>query len=120
MNTNEDSIWIKSKTDPIHLGFYYCSPEKYDSNFSEIVGNEIETFSHKGSTYIFGDFNARTKTVPENILVDKFDKDIGVQCEMQKLPNSRNSEDTKIKNKKGNEFFDLCRLHDLCIATEGF
>ena len=117
LNTNEDSIWIKSKTDPIHLGFYYCSPEKYDSNFSEIVGNEIETFSHKGSTYIFGDFNARTKTVPENILVDKFDKDIGVQCEMQKLPNPRNSEDTKLKNKRGNEFLDLCRLHDLCIAN---
>ena len=102
-NTNEDSIWIKSKTNPIHLGFYYCSPDKHGSTFFETVNNEIENLSSKGNTFIFGDFNARTRTDPENILVDKFDRELGSQFEMQILPNPRNSEDTKLKNKRGSE-----------------
>ena len=63
-NNNEDSIWLKTTPqsgEPIRLGFYYCSPENSTSTFTETVGKEIERFMDD-QTYIFGDFNARTRT----------------------------------------------------------
>ena len=69
-NDNVDSIWIKTSigTNETHIGFFYCSPENGgESNFLNIVNNEIEKFGNGKNTLIFGDFNARTKTVCENI-----------------------------------------------------
>ena len=117
-NENNDSIWIRSLgTDETILGFYYCSPDYGDSNFFEIVNNEIETFNNGKSTFIFGDFNARTKIVCENILHDKYDDDLGINSELQDLPLPRNSEDMKLVNKRGKEFLDICRINDLTVAN---
>ena len=118
-NTNIDSIWLKTKSkNPAHLGFYYSSPDRKnsESDFFETINKELENLTLKSNTYIFGDFNARTKTLTENIIADKFDVEFGLQCEMLSLPNPRNSEDIKM-NKRGKEFLDLCQLHNLCIAN---
>ena len=84
-NNNNDSIWVQSKDEhPLRLGFYYCSPES--SNFFKIVNGEIESFAREENTYIFGDFNARTKTLCENITSDKSDIDLGVPTTMSFFP----------------------------------
>ena len=73
-NENVDSIWIRSmESDETVLGFYYCSPDYGDSDFYEVVQDEIEKFSNSRNTFIFGDFNARTKNECENITQDKYD-----------------------------------------------
>ena len=75
-NDNVDSIWIKTTlggNEEAHIGFYYCSPENGDSDFFNIVNSEVEKYNNVKNTYIFGDFNARTRTVCENIAHDKSD-----------------------------------------------
>ena len=76
-----DSIWIKTSGTEIesHFGFFYCSPENGNSDFFEKVNEEIQKHNTVKNTYIFGDFNARTKTVCENIAHDKFDEHLGVE-----------------------------------------
>ena len=118
-NKNEDSIWLRTtpkSEEPIRLGFYYCSPENSTSTFTETVGKEIEHFIDD-QTYIFGDFNARTRTDCENLAYDKSDDDLGIPTTMQDIPPPRNSEDKKLLNKRGKDFLDLCKLNDLCIAN---
>ena len=66
---------------------------------------------------VFGDFNARTKTVCENIAHDKSDDYLGVDNKLETLPLPRNSEDMKIVNKRGKDFLDICRINDLTIAN---
>ena len=117
-NSNVDSIWIRSKgPDETVLGFYYCSPDYGDSDFFETVQDEIDKFSNGTNTFIFGDFNARTKNECENIVHDRFDSDLGLDTTMRDLPLTRNSEDMKMKNKRGKEFLDICRANDLTIAN---
>ena len=118
-NDNEDSIWIRTSmgTDETHIGFYYCSPESSESNFQEIVSNEFEKFNNGRNTYIFGDFNARIKTVCENIAYDKSDEFLGVENKLDSMPLPRNSEDMRIVNKRGKDFLDICRVSDLSIAN---
>ena len=69
-NNNIDSIWIKTtfSSQNHHIGFYYCSPENAESNFHNIVNSEIEKYSNGQNTLLFGDFNARTKTVCDKII----------------------------------------------------
>ena len=120
-NDNVDSIWIKTSlglgADELRLGFYYCSPDRKGSNLFEIVNQEIEKINNGKNTYIFGDFNARTKTLFENIVHDKMDDQLGVQTVIKTIPPSRNSEDQKLVNNRGHEFLDLCRANDLSIAN---
>ena len=117
-NENIDSIWLRSKeSDETVLGFFYCSPEYGDSDFSEIVQDEIVKFSNNRNTFIFGDFNARTKNECENLIHDKYDADMGLDTVMKELPLSRNSEDMKLINHRGKEFLDICRSNDLTIAN---
>ena len=115
-NENVDSIWIRSvgSVETV-LGFYYCSPDYGNSNFSEVVLNEIQKFSTK-NTFIFGDFNARTKNECENIVCDKYDANLGIDSTIRELPLPRNSEDMKTNN-RGKEFLDICRIQDLTIAN---
>ena len=104
-NDNVDSIWIKTSLglgeNELHLGFYYCSPERKGSNNFDIVVDEIDKMNNGKNTYIFGDFNARTKTMCENIVQDKTDEILGIQTVIESLPPSRNSEDQKLVNKMG-------------------
>ena len=120
-NDSVDSIWLRTSVgqgeDETRLGFFYCSPEKKDSNFFEPVNEEIEKHSNRGSTYIFGDFNARTKNVCENIARDKTDESLGIEVEMINIPTTRNSQDLKTINKRGHDFLDICRVNDLTIAN---
>ena len=116
-NTNVDSIWIKNNIQQLHLGFYYCSPENIKSKFFETVNNEIGTMCNETNTYIFGDFNARTKVCCENIIADKFDEELGISSDMYDSPYSRNSEDLKIVNKRGKDFLKICRINNFCIAN---
>ena len=82
-NNNVDSIWIKTSLglgeDELRLGFYYCSPERKGSNNFDTVVDEINKMNNNKNTYIFGDFNARIKTVCENIVQDKTDETLGIQ-----------------------------------------
>ena len=115
-----DSIWIKTfvGTNETRIGFFYCSPENEGSTFLiNTVSSQIEKHSNGHNTYIFGDFNARTKTVCENISYDKSDDFLGVENRLESIPLSRNSEDMKLVNKRGNEFLDVCRINDLSIAN---
>ena len=109
---NADSIWLRTSLgchEDAHFGFYYCSPEgKETFNFWEVIGTEIESLCTTGNTYIFGDFNARTKSVVENIAQDKFDEDLGIENKVKTVPITRNSEDMKIVNKRGKDFLDIC------------
>ena len=120
-NDNVDSIWLKTSLglgeNEVRLGFYYCSPEKKGSNSFEVVCEEIEKLNNGKNTYIFGDFNARTKTICENIVQDKMDETLGIQTVMKSKPTPRNSEDQKLVNNRGHEFLDLCRVNDLTIAN---
>ena len=118
-NNNVDSIWIKTtgSEDETHFGFFYCSPDNGNSDFFEVVNKEIENLNIVSNTYIFGDFNARTKTVCENITHDKFDEQLGIENKLDSLPLSRNSQDMKIVNKRGKELLDICRINDLAIAN---
>ena len=119
-NDNVDSIWIKTSLgcgEETRLGFYYCSPDRKGSNLFEKVDDEIERFNRVRNTYIFGDFNARTKTVCENIAQDKMDETMGIQTSIEFTPPSRNSQDLKLINKRGQNFLDLCRTYDLTIAN---
>ena len=100
-----------------HFGFFYCSPENGNSDFFEKVNEEIQKHNTVKNTYIFGDFNARTKTVCENIAHDKFDEHLGVENMLVSLPIPRNSKDTKVVNQRGKEFLDICRINDLVIAN---
>ena len=107
-NENVDSIWIRSmESDETVLGFYYCSPDYGDSDFYNIVQDEVEKFNNGRNTFIFGDFNARTKNECENISYDKYDSDLGVDTVMTEIPLSRNSEDMKLINHRGKEFLDI-------------
>ena len=118
-NENIDSIWLKTSlggNNETHLGFYYCSPDDGQTEVFEIAGKEIQNFS-TSNTYIFGDFNARTKTVDENVAHDKYDEIVGVENTLVSIPPSRNSEDLKVVNKRGREFLDMCRINDLTIAN---
>ena len=100
-NDNTDSIWLKTTPragKEVNLGFFYCSPEsKKHHNTWEIVEKEIERHS-QDTTYIFGDFNARTRTECENVLRDKHDEELGVPTNMSvdDMPLPRNSEDQKL------------------------
>ena len=115
---NYDSIWIRSTgTDETVLGFYYCSPEYGDSSFFEVVNSEIDKFNNEKNTFIFGDFNARTKTECENIAHDKHDDDLGINPKIKELPLPRNSADMKLVNQRGKDFLDICRINDLSIAN---
>ena len=120
-NDNPDSIWIKTSLgldeDETRIGFYYCSPDRKGSDNFEIVVAEIEKFNNGKNTYIFGDFNARTKSICENIAQDKMDETLGIQNVMEKIPPARNSEDMKLVNQRGHDFLDLCRANDLTIAN---
>ena len=120
-NDNADSIWIKTSLglgdNETRLAFYYCSPEKKESNHFDIVSDEVGKLNNGKNTYIFGDFNARTKTVCENIIYDKADETLGIQTTIKSTPPSRNSEDLKLVNKRGHDFLDLCRANDLTIAN---
>ena len=122
-NDNIDSIWIKTslgvERHETRLGFFYCSPERKNSNFNffDTVNTEVEKLSNGNNTYIFGDFNARTKTVCENIVHDKSDETLGIRGEIETIPASRNSEDLKLVNKRGHDFLDVCRVNDLTIAN---
>ena len=121
-----DSIWIKTSLGleeencETRLGFFYCSPEKADSNFFDTVNTEIEKFSNGRNTFIFGDFNARTKTICENMIHDKHDESLGIQVEMMEIPPSRNSEDIKTVNKRGHDFLDICRVNDSAYVHATF
>ena len=93
-NNNIDSIWLKTSlgaNNETQLGFYYCSPDNGPSDVFGIVGEEIQNFNNASNTYIFGDFNARTKTVDENVAFDKYDEILGVQITLVSIPPSRNS-----------------------------
>ena len=48
-NKNIDSIWMKTnyKDNPIHFGFYYCSPGKRSSTFFETVKTYILHYQMK-------------------------------------------------------------------------
>ena len=120
-NDNPDSIWIKTSLgldeDEIRIGFYYCSPDRNGSDNFEMVTDEIPKFNNNKNTYIFGDFNARTKSVCENIVQDKMDETLGIQNVMEKIPPKRNSEDVKLVSQRGHDFLDLCRSNDLTIAN---
>ena len=101
-----------------HLGFFYCSPESSTkTEFFNTVNEEFQTFNSVKNTYIFGDFNARTKTVDENIAHDKYDEILGIENNLDSIPPSRNSQDMKIVNKRGREFLDICRANDLVMAN---
>ena len=82
-----------------------------------LVNDEIQQFSSGQNTLILGDFNARIKTVCENIAYDKSDEYFGVENKLETIPLSRNSEDMKIVNSRGREFLDVCRSNDLSIAN---
>lgn len=58
---------------------------KGNSNFLVIVSSEIETFYTVKDTFIFGDFNARTKTVCENIIYDKSDEILGIENKLDSI-----------------------------------
>ena len=122
-NENVDSIWIRTslgldrEEDETRLGFFYCSPDRKGSNSIDVVSEEIEKFNNGKNTFIFGDFNARTKTLCENIIHDKHDDIFGLQVEMTSVPPSRNSEDLKLVNQRGHDFLDICKTNDLSIAN---
>ena len=123
-NNNIDSIWIRTTPqtgDVIQLGFFYCSPENKKQNTWDIAEKEIEhmTNHNHDSTYILGDFNARTRTECENVAYDKFDDELGIPTKMkaEDIPLPRNSEDRKLINNRGKDFLDTCRTNDLCIAN---
>ena len=120
-NNNTDSIWVKTTQqagEVVQLGFFYCSPENKKQNVWETVDREIDRLNND-NTFIFGDFNARTKTESENVLYDKFDDDLGIPTRMgpEDTPLPRNSQDQKLVNSRGKDFLDTCRTNDLCIAN---
>ena len=120
-NENIDSIWLRSKeSDETVLGFFYCSPDYGDSDFSEIIQDEIGKFSNNRNTFIFGDFNARTKNECENLIHDKYDADIGLDTVMEELPLSRNSEDMKLINYRGKEFLPPSKLWDVLASIHTY
>ena len=119
-NNNIDSIWIRTnpgENKEIRLGFFYCSPENNTSNFLDIVNEEVERFGNEDNTYIFGDFNARTKTEEETIICDKFDDEFGISTAIHIPPCPRNSEDMKLLSTRGKDLLDICRINDLVIAN---
>ena len=118
-NDNTESIWLRQSSDntELKLGFFYCSPENNNSCIAETINSEINRFGNDKNTYIFGDFNARTKTEIESVTYDKYDEELGVPTCIHAPPPARNSEDMKIVNKRGKDFLDICRTNDLVIAN---
>ena len=120
-NKNSESIWISTKetgeSDPVRIGFFYCSPDNRKYDFLETVNGEIEKFGGGNNTYIMGDFNARTKTEQETIAYDKYDEEMGVPTNIHDPPPPRNSQDTKLVNRRGKDLLDICRMNDLIIAN---
>ena len=66
-NSNPDSIWLKTTTEDdivLHFGFFYCSPyRKQNDDFFDTINDEISAYGKNSNTFIFGDFNGRTKTM---------------------------------------------------------
>ena len=117
---NVDSIWIEKTSqtgESMRMGFYYCSPEGGTVDFDKTVGGEIERLTIGDKTFIFGDFNARTRTDQENITHDKYDDELGIPTVMKEIPLPRNSEDMKLVNKRGHDFLDMCKTNDLSIVN---
>ena len=48
---------------------------------------------------------------------DRYDEIIGTVNNLDTFLPSRNSQDTKLINKRGKEFLDMCRANDLAIAN---
>ena len=117
---SSESIWISTKIEgdePIHLGFFYCSPENRNYDFVDTVNGEIEKFGGGNNTYIMGDLNARTKTEQETLIYDKFDEEMGIPTNIHTPPPPRNSQDMKLINGRGKDLLDICRMNDLVIAN---
>ena len=65
---------------------------------------------------VFGDFNARTKTIDDSLVRDKYDEILGIDTCQLKDPLKRNSSDKK-DNSRGKELLDICKINDLLIAN---
>ena len=103
--------WVLVITKHVSL-FTTAVRKKKESNHFDIVSDEVGKLNNGKNTYIFGDFNARIKTVCENIASDKSDEYLGIENKLDKIPISRNSEDKKLVNKRGREFLDMCRTQE--------
>ena len=124
-NKNLDSIWVRirdgnqdSKND-IYLGTYYVSPDNKNSknsDFFQSVNEEIVNFKKRGLVMIQGDLNGRTGEYSDFVESDKFDSELGIGDLNSENQILRNSED-KIKNKRGGEILDICKMNDLLILN---
>ena len=123
-NKNIDSIWVrirngKEKKNDLYLGTYYVSPDSQKSkknDFFHSINEEIVHFSKKGDIIIQGDLNGRTGEDLDFIESDKFDADLGIDDLNKDNQILRNSED-KVKNQRGEQCLDLCKLNDLLILN---
>ena len=119
----------------------YLSPENKKnrvklSSCLEILKEDVQKFSEKGSVFLLGDFNARVKDKEDFVQVSKFNYDL---CDNQmpdidkKIQNTfaelhlghdekgdnyhRNSEDSSPASKRGNELIQLCKDLNLSILN---
>jgi len=133
-NCSENHLWFKFKSNNCIFGVIYIPPEcsNYSSTclFDELESN-IMDFSVKFDNCnfcIFGDFNAKTRTVPEFTDTDKYVADVNFDIATNQLfsandlsvlgfPTSRVSSDKHNVDNYGFRLLDLCKFASLCIVN---
>ena len=122
---NHERAWLhipKENVDKqekdIYIGSAYIPPEF--SSFGkdntmriwENFENDVDRFSEKGNVIICGDFNARSGTLSDLIVVDE----IFQHYDLDNSPNERYSMDKKI-DKSGRRLIEVCTENNLHILN---
>ena len=114
-NENDDSIWVQLRKEDTgdgvdtYIGTLYLSPGRDEKSRDDGIASlesffqEVREFRSKGKVFLQGDFNAHTGNLPDFIVSDKSDEDLGIENDDKPL--IRNSEDKKPVNERGEIFF---------------
>ena len=122
-NDNEDVSWVRIKKEllrgkrDIYLATIYISPKGNKENISktfEKLGEEIETMRSKGEVMLQGDLNARTSNKDEIIIADKYDQEFEL---VNSIVTHRNSEDSLVTDRRGEELLELCKALNMIITN---
>ena len=130
VNNDYGKIWIKLSdelfqfSEDVYLCYVYIPPtgskvlKDKDFDFYEEIEKDLEKYSKMGKTYITGDFNARTATLPDILDFDAYldpENDTQGEFDINSLPIRKNQDTTADSN--GQKLISLCKSTCNIIAN---
>ena len=95
-------------------GSLYAKPDDFETLQTEL----LEIRLHKNcNILLLGDFNAKTKTLPDFIETDKFDSSLFYSDDAEHVDTTRYNQDLHEPDDYGHNLINLCKVQNLLIVN---